>query len=297
MRMRSVLACGLLLSTAISCTTRHPGSVQTTAGATGASADRVAFLANAVSRSRADLDAALRELHSIAGDTSSSSVARSLQLRRRALSLDSAYRLSLSEMAWTINASTAGVHADGARFPVETTSSPLLRGFVDGTNWMLQSPMIHEIGKNSSRVVIVPRGFVTDLASIPQPLQILRGRNPDNGPYTRAAVVHDYLYWRQDCTRAQADNIMAVAMTEAGVSALERRLVYEAVRHFGQAAWDTNRRAREAGLFRTVAPPHDQVPLTGTWAEYREWIRANGVKEGMEYRVQPAVCTMADSVR
>jgi hypothetical protein len=109
--------------------------------------------------------------------------------------------------------------------------------------------------------------------------------------------VHDYLYWRQDCTRAQADNIMAISMMEAGVPMLERRLVHEAVRRFGQSAWDGNRKARQDGLIRTVAPPHDQVPLTGTWAEYREWLRATRVRDGREYRVPPSVCAMADSLR
>ena len=213
------------------------------------------------------------------------------------MSLDSTYRAAVAELLWTVNASTAGAVAGGGRFPVDGPPAPLLRGFVDGTNWMMLSPMIHEIGKNSPFVVIVPRGFVTDLASIPQPLQILRGRNPNSGRYANAAVVHDYLYWRQDCTRAQADNIMAIAMMEAGVPALERALVHEAVRQFGQSSWNENRRARQAGLIRTVAPPHDQVPPTGTWAEYREWLRSTRAKEGREYPVQASVCAIADSVR
>lgn len=162
---------------------------------------------------------------------------------------------------------------------------------------MILSPVIHEIGKNTPYIVIVPRGFVTDLASIPQPLQILRGRSVTSGRYANAAVVHDYLYWRQDCTRAQSDNIMAIAMIEAGIPTIERRLIHEGVKAFGQSAWDGNRRARQAGLIRTVAPPHDQVPPTGSWAEYREWLRSTRAQEGFEYRVPQSVCTMADSVR
>jgi hypothetical protein len=110
-------------------------------------------------------------------------------------------------------------------------------------------------------------------------------------------MVHDYLYWRQDCTRAQADNILAIAMKEAGVSLLERKIIYEAVRQFGQSAWDENRRARQAGMIRTVAPPNDQVPLSGSWAEYREWLRLTRAKEGTEYRVQASVCAVAETFR
>jgi hypothetical protein len=231
----------------------------------------------------------------MSGDTSSSAVARSRQLRKRAVSLDSAFRTNLAEFLWTVNAATAGSVASNARFPVDAAPAPLVRGFPDGSNWMIQSPVIHEIGRNSPYIVIVPRGFVTDFASIPQPLQLLRGRLSTTGRYGNAAVVHDYLYWRQDCTRAQADNILAIAMKEAGVPLLERKIIYEAVRRFGQSAWDENRRARQAGMIRTVAPPYDQVPLTGTWEEYREWLRATGAKAGMEYRVPASVCAIADS--
>ena len=161
---------------------------------------------------------------------------------------------------------------------------------------MIQSHVIHELVRDSPYIVIVPRGFVTDFASIPQPLQLLRGRLSTTGRYGNAAVVHDYLYWRQDCTRAQADNILAIAMKDAGVSLLERKIIYEAVRQFGQSAWDGNRSARQAGMIRTVAPPNDQVPLSGTWEEYREWLRSTHAKEGMEYRVPKSVCAAADSI-
>jgi hypothetical protein len=194
-----------------------------------------------------------------------------------------------------VNAASAGVGDGTARFPVATAPTPFLHGFADGVNWMLGSPLVHELGPNTSAVIIVPRGFVSDLASIPEPLQILRGRVPNSSRYVNASLVHDYLYWRQDCTRAQADNIMLKAMTEAGISALERRLVYEGVRRFGQSAWDGNRRARQEGLIRTVAAPDDQIPPTASWNEYREWLRLNRAREGFEYRVPAAVCRTGDT--
>jgi hypothetical protein len=183
------------------------------------------------------------------------------------------------------------------RFPIERAPAPLVHAFSDGSNWMLQSPLVHEIGKDSPYIVIVPRGFVTDFASIPKPLQILRGSLPIAFRYGNAAVVHDYLYWRQDCTREQSDNILEIAMMEAGVSLLERKLIHEGVRQFGQSAWDGNRRERQAGLMKTVGPPNDEVPQSGTWSDYRDWLRATRAKEGVEYRVPASVCAMADSVR
>lgn len=243
------------------------------------------------------LDSAVHQIHRTSGDTSLNSIARSRQLRSMAASLDSTYRANVAGLLLTVNASTASLMTGGARFPVAAPPAPFVRSFADGSNWMMQSPLIHEIGKNSPYVVIVPRGFVTDFASIPQPLQMLRGRLPILTRYGNAAVAHDYLYWRQDCTRAQSDNIMAIALMEAGVPLLERRLIHEGLRQFGQSAWDGNRRARQAGLMRTVGPPHDHVPPTGTWAEYREWLRTTRANQGIEYRVHQSVCAIADSVR
>jgi hypothetical protein len=254
-------------------------------------ADRFSYLITAVGSSRAALDSAVLDLYRTSDDTSASGAARSRQLRRKAASLDSSYRANVAELQWNVSAASDGGITSNARFPIQPPPAPFVRGFADGSNWMLQSPLIQEIGKNGRYVLIVPRGFVTDFASIPQPLQILHA-TVSIGRYGNAAVVHDYLYWRQDCTREQSDNILATAMEEAGVSFLERQLIFQSVRQFGQAAWDGNRRAREAGLIRTVAPPYDQVPPTGSWDDYREWLRTNHAKEGFEYRVPPSVCAM-----
>jgi hypothetical protein len=255
-------------------------------------ADRVSYLITVAAWSRATLDSSVLELYRTSGDTSASAVAHSRLLRKRAASLDSSYRANFAELLWTVNAASDGGITSNARFPIEPPPAPFVRGFADGSNWMLQSPLIQEIGKNTLYFVIVPRGFVTDFASIPQPLQILHA-SVSIGRYGNAAVVHDYLYWRQDCTREQSDNILAIAMMDAGVSFLERQLIYQSVRQFGQSAWEGNRRAREAGLIRTVGPPNDQVPPTGTWDDYREWLRANHAKEGLEFRIPESVCAMA----
>lgn len=285
----------MLLAAVLGCATRVPppaaGDGLTDARAI---ANRVSDLMAAVAMSRARLDSTVFEIHRMAGDASSSGISRSRGLRTRALSLDSAYRTGLAELLWTVGASTGDAAKSGARFPVENPPVPFVRAFADGANWMLQSPQIHEIGKNSPyRVIVVPRGFVTDFASIPKPLQVLRGVLPTTDRFGTAALIHDYLYWRQDCTREQSDNIMEIAMMETGIPLLERRIIREGVRQFGQSAWDANRRARESGLIRTVGPPHDQVPPTGTWTEYREWLRTIRAKDGVEYRVHESVCAMA----
>jgi hypothetical protein len=276
------------------CTRNMPPSAP--ASPASDSRDRISQLIAAAATSRAQLDSTVLEIHRLAGNASTSAIPRSRELRLRAASLDSAYRSRLLELQWTVGASAAGVNAGSARYPIESSPAPFVRAFPDGAHWMLQSPLIHETGKNTPyRVIVVPRGFVTDFASIPRPLQVLRGLLPTTERYGIAALVHDYLYWRQDCTREQSDNIMEQAMMEAGVPLLERRIIREGVRQFGQSAWEANRRARAAGLIKTAGPPHDQVPQTGTWTQYREWLRSIGAKDGVEYRVHPSVCAMADS--
>jgi hypothetical protein len=258
-------------------------------------AGRIAFLSAAVAVNRSSLDSVLLQLHRLSGDTSSGAAARSRTIRKRATTLDSAYRASIDDMLVAVNAAAAGVPAAATRYPIESAPTPFLHGFSDGINWILRSPLVHEVDAGTSAVIIVPRGFVSDLASIPEPLQILRGRVSSTKLYANASLVHDYLYWRQDCTRAQADNIMLKAMKDAGVPAIERRLVYQGLRQFGQSAWDGNRRARQDGLIRTVGAPDDQIPPAATWTEYREWLRANRAREGFEYRVPQAVCRMGDT--
>ena len=57
--------------------------------------------------------------------------------------------------------------------------------------WRLEQDFIYEVGdKGSGKKIVVPKGFVTDGASIPQIFWVFL---PTWGSYSRAAVVHDYL--------------------------------------------------------------------------------------------------------
>ena len=90
------------------------------------------------------LDSAVLELYRASGDTSASAVAHSRQLRKRAASLDSTYRANFAELQWIVNAASDGGITSNARFPVEPPPAPFVRGFADGSNWMLQGPLIQE---------------------------------------------------------------------------------------------------------------------------------------------------------
>ncbi len=231
------------------------------------------------------------QLHRLSGDDSPAAVPRSIQLANRIASVDSSYRLRLADYL-SLTRSPILSSTNAVRLPVNLPPSPLLQPFADGEDWMLQSPMVYIVGKTRPLIVIVPRGFVTDFLSIPRPLRLLL---PKTGDYGDAAVVHDYLYWRQDCTRLQSDNIMAMGMMESGVPAVTLRTIQIGVRIGGDDGWEGNKRDRQAGLVRTVGPPFDQVPLGGSWNTYREWVRAHGGSRGVEYPVPPRICAMGDS--
>lgn len=91
--------------------------------------------------------------------------------------------------------------------------------------------------------ICVPAGFITDMASVPQVLWAIL---PPDGPYGKAAVVHDYLYrtgGRVDVSpahafsKAESDLIFYQAMGELGVSWWRRQIMYRAVQIFGGSSF------------------------------------------------------------
>jgi hypothetical protein len=97
--------------------------------------------------------------------------------------------------------------------------------------------------------VTVPKGFVTDFASIPS---IFWSVLPPDGRYVYPAIIHDYLYWTQDRPRKEADQILQIGMEEFDVGRATRIAIYNAVRSFGGSAWKENRRLQEQGERRVL---------------------------------------------
>ena len=154
--------------------------------------------------------------------------------------------------------------------------APVLKPFADNQQWLLVEDVRYRIGE-SSIAITVPAGFVTDFASIPQAFWSW-GLSP-NGRYSKAAIIHDYLYWTQRCTRAQADNILVIAMKESSVEATTRAAIYDGVRLGGQAAWDRNAVERADGLPRIL--PRDAFAFGPNvlFEEYRRTLRDGGASE------------------
>lgn len=89
---------------------------------------------------------------------------------------------------------------------------------------------------------VIPSGFVTDFASVPR---VLWAIFPPFGPYTKAAVLHDWLYQLGKATRAEADRAFLDAMAELDVPRIARMAMYYGVRFGGGAAWSEYQRQRD----------------------------------------------------
>lgn len=172
--------------------------------------------------------------------------------------------------------------------------APVLSPFADQGHWVLLRPLTHRIGE-TGQAVLVPSGFVTDFASIPRALwQVL----PPHGRYSRAAILHDYLYWDQRCTREQADRIMLIAMGDSRVKPGMRRTIFRGVRLGGKAAWDANTRDRRDGKLRITPEEHLPIPDGVTWKEYQKELIGKGVREpAFREAGRPSYCAAGDETK
>jgi hypothetical protein len=154
---------------------------------------------------------------------------------------------------------------------------PQLVPFGDSEWWVVAEPIPNRIGV-SSEVITVPKGFVTDLASIPR---FFWAAFPKTGTYMSAAILHDYLYWDQRCTRTEADRIFGIEMRSFGVNDTSRNLILAAVNEFGVGAWTSNATAAAAGESRLLPQAlltkflDEPLDSTQTWEVWRERVRAS----------------------
>lgn len=112
--------------------------------------------------------------------------------------------------------------------------TPLICEKIEGTNdtWLLHEDLQYQ--SDIAGLIIVPKGFTTDFASVPRFAWILF---PKDGKYDGAAVVHDYLYSIKTLPRELCDKVFLEAMTVLGVPWITRHLMYRAVRMFGGLYW------------------------------------------------------------
>lgn len=108
------------------------------------------------------------------------------------------------------------------------------------SGWLSVSKPFIVIDRKRQVPLVVPPGFMTDLASVPW---FLRWLIRHDHPYLReASVVHDYLYTRvagrfYHYTRRQADRLLYAGMRSAGAPFAFAAAVYVSVRAFGWLGW------------------------------------------------------------
>ena len=105
----------------------------------------------------------------------------------------------------------------------------------NGKHWELLEEFDYYLGSLESGMYIkVPKGFVTDFASVPR---IFWWLFPPWGKYGKAAVVHDYLYYMKIFSRVVSDAIFLEAMKVLKVPLWKRLIIYLAVRLGGWLSW------------------------------------------------------------
>ena len=108
---------------------------------------------------------------------------------------------------------------------------------IDGHLWRLHDDFGY-VAKDGT-AYYVPKGFLTDFASVPPVLDHILFRT---GEYDRAAVIHDRLYQTHNTlgiTRKRADDILLEAMDLCAVNWVQKQVIYWGVRIGGWAAWNS----------------------------------------------------------
>lgn len=122
--------------------------------------------------------------------------------------------------------------------------------YIDGDKFELNAPYRVTWEEDGSKFRIeVPKGYITDLSSIPRLAQsVIPVIGRQNGP----SVIHDFIYEPMDpmltdgkthqligWKKEEADMLFLEAMKAAGVHWLRRNAMWMAVRFGGYWAWNT----------------------------------------------------------
>lgn len=129
-----------------------------------------------------------------------------------------------------------------------------------GLPYTLWADLVYESG-SLKRTIVVPKGFRTDLASIPPGFWNLM---PKSSRYDRAGVVHDYLYQFNGCTREEADNVLREAMDDLEVGRIRKWIIFHGVRVGGWKSWKRYRKEQEA---QSVGQTSESVGTVSRGAE------------------------------
>ncbi len=146
------------------------------------------------------------------------------------------------------------------------TSLPRITPFGDWDFYYLEDELKYQArDREKIKDVNVPKGFVTDLASVPS---LLWAKYPPTGRYAYATIVHDYLYWTQERERSEADAVLKDALRDSRVDSTTVAAFHLAVTSLGANSWNANIKAKMAGEKRfLIRFPEDRLT---SWADWRK---------------------------
>ena len=111
--------------------------------------------------------------------------------------------------------------------------SNLIVEFLGENRWRVNVDFTYADGQTA---IVVPAGFETDFASIPQ---VFHSILSPTGAYGKAAVIHDFLYATKfGKDRKLCDAIFLRAMKALRVGWFKRTLIHGAVRRWGWIVWN-----------------------------------------------------------
>lgn len=108
---------------------------------------------------------------------------------------------------------------------------PVSLNFIKANTFQLTKDFEYHVGSFPSRdIIIVPKGFVTDLASSPR---LLWSIFPPTGSYGKASIIHDFLLEEGRRPKKECDKIFLEAMKIDNVPFFTRIIIYISVRIWG----------------------------------------------------------------
>ena len=109
----------------------------------------------------------------------------------------------------------------------------------DGKTAVLSREMFAVTSKG---LITVPLGFNTDFCSVPAIVAFI----PKLGRYTKASVVHDWLYYSDLFTQKECDGIYKELMLAEGCKSWRVSMIYRALRMAGSFAFNSHRKANHS---------------------------------------------------
>ena len=124
---------------------------------------------------------------------------------------------------------------------MSTFTTPLQVELIGKWQFKLLTPFEYHVGKfPSTEIIRVPQDFITNFASIPRFLWSILSPIDE---YAKAAVVHDWLYFKGIYSKRVTELIFNEAMKVLKTPTWKRRCVYSGVYYGGHYTWNKYRRA------------------------------------------------------